>query len=80
MAKELRKKGEAKLPIVDDVEAFLDKLTNSVEGFGEIIVTYLQGVIAWLKKHKKLAILILFVVVAINWAKSVPAEGEDEDY
>lgn len=66
------------LPVVDDVEKFLDKLTASVEDFGETLVSWLQGAIGWLRRHKKLAIAVLVLVIAYHWLSSAP-NGEEEE-
>lgn len=75
MARHKRK--SSGVPVVQDVENFLDGLTESVEGLGETVVSFAQSVISWLRSHKKLAITVLVLVIAYNWLNNRPYRDEE---
>lgn len=79
MARFRKKSKVVNFPVVEDAEKFLDGLANSVEGIGDTVVSYAEGLIEWLRKHKKLALTILVLVLAYRWAKSKPSDNDEEE-
>lgn len=75
-----RKKRTTKvLPLIDDVEGALDNMMTSVEDWAKTLALWLQGILKWLRKHKKLAVVVLIVIFGYNYLLNNPRNKDEDD-
>lgn len=73
-----RKKAQEGLAVFEDLEKMIDRTGQSLEGFAGTITEWLHGFIAWIKKHKKLVVIVVGLVLAYNYFLKEEEDEEDE--